>query len=114
RREAERVADVVVAGDEWVTPGAALSGLAALGHRVVVCEGGPTWLGQLAAAGLLDELCLTIAPLMGGDPLPVAITPEGGGLTEYELKHVLVESGTLFLRYESPRVGAVDPVSGQR
>lgn len=103
RREAEQVADVVIAGDEQVEPEAALRALADLGHRVVVCEGGPTWLGQLAAAGFLDELCLTIAPLMGGDPLPVAITPQGGGLTEYDLKHVLAEDGSLFLRYESVR-----------
>lgn len=105
REQAEQVADVVIGGGDRVEPREALRALAALGHRVVVCEGGPTWLGQLAAAGYLDELCLTIAPLMGGDPLPVAITPAGGALTEYELKHVLEEDGSLFLRYEALRAG---------
>lgn len=105
RTEAEQVADVVIAGTDKVEPAEALRALAALGHRVVVCEGGPTWLGQLAAAGYLDELCLTIAPLMGGDPLPVALTPSGGGVSGYDLRHVLEEDGTLFLRYEAKREG---------
>lgn len=34
----------------------------------LLCEGGPTLNGQLFAAGLVDELCVTIAPtLVGGD-----------------------------------------------
>ena len=46
RAEAEEVADVIVAGDERVEPAAAMQALAELGHRVVLCEGGPTWLGS--------------------------------------------------------------------
>ncbi len=35
---------------------------------IVLCEGGPTLNGQLFAAGLVDELCLTISPrVVGGD-----------------------------------------------
>ncbi|MBA2495961.1 MAG: pyrimidine reductase family protein [Acidimicrobiia bacterium] len=100
---ARAAATVVVAGDERVDLADALSQLRAFGHEVVLCEGGPTLLGELAAAGLLDELCLTLSPMMGGDPLPVAITPPGGGLTEFELRHTAVDSGTLFLRYETCR-----------
>jgi riboflavin biosynthesis pyrimidine reductase len=96
---------VVVAGDERVDLADALAQLRALGHEVVLCEGGPTLLGELAAAGLLDELCLTVSPMMGGDPLPVAITPPGGGVTEFELRHTAVDAGTLFLRYETRRHG---------
>ena len=32
----------------------------------MLAEGGPTLNGQLAAAGLLDELCLTLLPLLAG------------------------------------------------
>ena len=32
----------------------------------VLCEGGPTLLRQLAAANLLDEVLLTVAPLIAG------------------------------------------------
>ena len=100
RAEAEAVAEVIVAGDHRVEPAAAMQALAELGHRVVLCEGGPNWLGELVAADRLDELCLSIAPLMGGDPLPVSVTPPGAGLAEFELKGTMAESDTLFLRYE--------------
>jgi riboflavin biosynthesis pyrimidine reductase len=100
RAEAEEVADVIVAGDDRVEPAAAMAALAELGHRVVLCEGGPNWLGELVAADRLDELCLSIAPLMGGDPLPVSLTPPGAGLAQFELKGVMGEDDTLFLRYE--------------
>ncbi|HEX7133771.1 MAG TPA: dihydrofolate reductase family protein [Iamia sp.] len=69
------------------------------GARLALCEGGPTLLGQVAAAGLLDELCLTIAPVLGGDPLPVSVTPAGAGLTPMALRHVAEAHGSLYLRY---------------
>lgn len=99
-RRAREVADVVVAGDRRVEPAAATAALTAAGHRVAVCEGGPTWLGELVAADCLDELCLTVSPLMGGDPLPLSVTPPGGSLRHLTLRHVLRDGDTLFLRYE--------------
>ena len=109
RARAEEVATVVVAGADRVEPVAAMRALAALGHQVVLCEGGPTWLGELVAADRLDELCLSVAPLMGGDSLPVSVTPPGAGLAGFELKGAMVEDHTLFLRYERlPNVGGAD------
>src|SRR4051812_5314555 len=65
---ASKAADVVVAGDGRVDLGAALAQLHADGTSVVLCEGGPTLNGVLAADDLIDELCLTVAPaLVGGD-----------------------------------------------
>ncbi|KAA1428056.1 pyrimidine reductase family protein [Nocardioides antri] len=103
KAEAEKFATVVVAGDERVEPAEAMRALAELGRRVVLCEGGPTWLGELVAADRLDELCLSISPLMGGDPLPVSVTPPGSGLAEFDLKGAMAEDNTLFLRYERRR-----------
>jgi len=97
---ARGLAQVVVAGEAEVDLAGALEQLRALGHEVVLCEGGPTLLGQLASAGLLDELCLSLTPMMGGDPLPVAITPTGGDTSAFRLCHVAADHGTLFLRYE--------------
>ena len=105
RAEAEKVADVIVAGDDQVQPAAALQALAELGHGVVLCEGGPTWLGELVAADRLDELCLSISPLMGGDPLPVSVTPPGAELATFELKGAMTEDDTVFLRYERAEGG---------
>jgi len=100
RAEAEQHAEVIVAGDDRVEPAAAMRALADLGRRVVLCEGGPTWLGELVAADRLDELCLSVAPLMGGDPLPVSVTPAGAGLAQFGLEGTMAEGDTLFLRYE--------------
>lgn len=99
-RQAREVADVLIAGDERVDPVLAMTELAAAGHRVVLCEGGPTWLGAIVEADRLDELCLTISPLMGGDPLPLAVTPRGTPLRHLALRHILRDGDTVFLRYE--------------
>ena len=100
RAEVEEFATVIVAGEDRVDPSAAMRALADRGHGVVLCEGGPTWLGELVAADRLDELLLTVSPLMGGDPLPVSVTPPGAGIARFELKRIMAEDGTLFLRYE--------------
>jgi riboflavin biosynthesis pyrimidine reductase len=93
-------ADVIIAGDDMVDLGHALAELRCRGMTTVLTEGGPTLLGELMAGDLLDELCLTLAPLAGGDPLPVAIRPDGAGdLRAFELASVLEEDGHLFLRY---------------
>lgn len=97
---AREVADVVVAGAESVAPALAVAALRERGHAVVLCEGGPSWLGELAAAGCLDELCLTVAPVLGGDLLPVSVAPPGSALRGFALRHVIAADDTLFLRYE--------------
>jgi riboflavin-specific deaminase-like protein len=47
-----------------------------LGVRTVMCEGGPHLNGQLFAAGLVDELFLSLAPKLAGGPEP-AVPPTG-------------------------------------
>lgn len=98
---AEQVATVLLAGEDRVEPAAALQALAGLGFGVVLCEGGPRWLGELVAADRLDELCLSISPLMGGDPLPVSVAPSGADVARFELRGTMVEDHTIFLRYEA-------------
>jgi riboflavin biosynthesis pyrimidine reductase len=106
-KHAADVAEVLVAGDSSVDFRVAIPLLAALvRHRapdtpaIVLCEGGPVVLGELVTAGLLDELCLTLSPVLGGDPLPVAVfRVQLGELAAYELAHVLGHGSTLFLRY---------------
>jgi riboflavin biosynthesis pyrimidine reductase len=68
RDRLSEAADVVVAGDDDVDISAALDALADRGLRRVLGEGGPSLLADVAEAGRLDELCVTIAPrLVGGD-----------------------------------------------
>ncbi|HUF33680.1 MAG TPA: pyrimidine reductase family protein [Acidimicrobiales bacterium] len=96
------VADVVVAGDERVDVAAALAALGERGHRLVLCEGGPTLLGQVASAGVLDELCLTISPILTAGDGPRLL--DGPALTPpaaLRLATLLEDDGTLFARYLS-------------
>lgn len=101
RRHAEVPEVDPPAGGGGVAVPGLLAALADRGHRVVLCEGGPALLGELVAAGRLDELCLTVAPLVGGDPLPVVRTPPGAPLRGFALRHVALDDGALFLRYEA-------------
>ena len=66
RAETAKVADVIVAGDEAVDLPAARAALEDRGLPRVLCEGGPRLFGDLAAAGLVDELCLSLSPVLAG------------------------------------------------
>jgi riboflavin biosynthesis pyrimidine reductase len=101
---AAEVADVIIAGETRVDLAAALTALHQRGYANVLTEGGPILIGEFIAAGLLDELCLTVAPkLVSGDTVRIV---NGMGLdtpAEVELCHVMVADGYLFLRYRMPR-----------
>src|SRR5690606_15179555 len=67
RRSAlEPVADVLVAGEARVNLAAGLALLRARGLAHILCEGGPHLLGALTAADLVDEMCLTLSPVLAG------------------------------------------------
>ena len=102
RSRAGEVADVLIAGENDVDIGRAVQSLHGRGFAHVLAEGGPQLNGDLVAAGLLDELCLTVSPVViGGDvrrilsgaapPSPVALA----------LRHILEADGYLFVRYGS-------------
>ena len=89
---------VLVCGDDEVDLPTAVEALAARGLEQVVCEGGPALFAAALAAGVVDELCLSIAPLLvGGGPglLPNPLPePVGARLTQ-----VLTEDDLLFTRW---------------
>ena len=94
------VADVVVAGAEKVDLDEALTTLRRSGANVVLCEGGPSLDGQLLAAGLLDEVCLTLAPvLVGGSASRIMQGPALDRLEGLTLDRVLEHDAMLLLRY---------------
>ena len=96
------VADVVVAGATDVDIAAALDALADRGLKHVICEGGPHLLGWLVAAGRLDELCLTLSPLIvGGSAGRIVAGLTGQVATPMRLLHVLEDAGHLVLRYST-------------
>lgn len=107
RRRTAEVADVVVAGDHDVDLRAALDALHERGLHRVHAEGGPTLLADLAAADLLDELLLTVSPVLAGGsyadgtdvPRILAGAPLAGAPRAMRLEHLLEDDGSLFLRW---------------
>ncbi|MFJ7750773.1 pyrimidine reductase family protein [Arthrobacter sp. NPDC097144] len=104
RAALERVGDVVVAGERTVEPEAAAAVLAQHGFQRVLSEGGPRLFGSFQTAGLVDDLCLTVSPLMAaGSALRItAGAPEAVPPRRLELAHVLRGGDTLLLRYRRP------------
>ncbi|MBD3783523.1 MAG: dihydrofolate reductase family protein [Micrococcales bacterium] len=90
---------VLVCGDDRVDLAAALDRLAERGLRHVLLEGGPSLLGTALAAGAVDELAVTVAPVVVGGDFPRIVTgpalaaPDGVALRP----HLLVEEGGTLL-----------------
>lgn len=81
--------------------GAALLGiLADRGLYRVLSEGGPQVLGLLIESGQLDELCLTVAPILLGGLAPRIATGPGEVHTRMRPAHLLCDDGGyLYTRY---------------
>jgi riboflavin biosynthesis pyrimidine reductase len=84
---------------------AAIDALRERGHGVIVSEAGPTLFGQLVAAELVDELFLTVSPLLAGHALASRLNlVEGVELLPERriagrLRSVRANESHLFLRY---------------
>ncbi|PRW65089.1 pyrimidine reductase family protein [Actinopolyspora mortivallis] len=94
-------ADVIVAGTEEVDPPRVLRALAERGLYRIGCEGGPALFGSLVAADVVDELCLTVSPLLtAGRASRIAVgdgveAPRGMRL----LSALRADDSVLLLRY---------------
>jgi riboflavin biosynthesis pyrimidine reductase len=91
RPDLAEIADVVVCGDDRVDLKDMLDALSERGLMRVLCEGGPALLESLLVDHLVDELCLTLSPVIAGSghrsltgdhPLVQAIKFELAGLIE--------------------------------
>jgi riboflavin biosynthesis pyrimidine reductase len=131
--DAAGVADVLTTGTGAVDLRSALEALGDRGLTHVLCEGGPTLNTGLAAAQLVDELCLTLSPKLAGCVgdglaggwlasssnmwLPLSAATEertfGGQpltqLLDLDLAHVLEEDSFLFLRMRARYSGGPAP-----
>lgn len=102
RREALTAAGADVAVLSDLTPASLLHELGRRGLHDVLCEGGPTLLGTLVAADAVDELRLTLVPVLVGGPAgriasgpSAAVPPRGMRLAG----HTATADGTLLLHY---------------
>lgn len=101
----QRTCDVIVAGDDVVDFAAARRQLEARGLRRILAEGGPTMFGEWGAAGVANELCLSITPKLAGPGSRRIVTggPWAEAPVSVELAGLLEEGGALFCRYRFPR-----------
>jgi riboflavin biosynthesis pyrimidine reductase len=109
-----RFPDVVVAGEEEVDLADAVRQLAARGLRRLLCEGGPQLLTALLRAGLVDELCLTLSPLLVG-AAPGLVAGPLAAPVPLRLEHLVdAGDGVLLARYSLPDRGRPGDVSAPR
>ncbi|MGO4384534.1 pyrimidine reductase family protein [Specibacter sp. RAF43] len=100
------VAEVIDAGTDALDVTVLIDELARRGLTRIHSEGGPTLLGTFQAADRVDELCLTVSPLLAGgtakriaDVLPGARPAGGLAPRPMTLAHILKADSMLFLRY---------------
>ncbi|BBY42997.1 hypothetical protein MCEL_12920 [Mycolicibacterium celeriflavum] len=103
QRRLGTVAEVIDASGSRPDAVDGLTALRALAERKlfrVLTEGGPLFLSELIEDDLLDELCLTVAPLLVGGRAPRIATGSGEVLTRMRPAHVLTDDdGYLYTRY---------------
>lgn len=93
------LAEVDAGPDGGVGAPALLAELDRRGAEVAVCEGGPTLNGHLVAADLVDEVCLTLDPMVvGGDAPRIAHTAGKARARAWTTGHLLEQDGVLFWR----------------
>ncbi len=97
-REALGEENVLVLGDDEIDLTLLKAELAERGWVEQLCEGGPSLFADMLAAGVVDELCLTIVPaLTGGDAVRIAT----GADVDVALRPALLleQDGTLLGRW---------------
>jgi riboflavin biosynthesis pyrimidine reductase len=101
---AEAGADVLVAGEYSVDLPAAITALGERGLYRINCEGGPHLFASLVANDLVDELCLTVAPLLTGAGADrIVAGRQAPDPRELRLDSVLEEDGFCMFRYRRQR-----------
>jgi riboflavin biosynthesis pyrimidine reductase len=96
---------VTLPGEAEVDVRSAVELLRARGHRRILSEAGPHVFGSLVEAGLVDELFLTMSPLLAGRPHSgsfglvegVALLPDHG--QPARLRSARAQGSHLFLHY---------------
>lgn len=97
--ELAEVADVIDCGATAVRPQRVKEVLANRGLAQILSEGGPTWFGTMVAEDVVDELCLTLSPLLEAGPATRIARSAGQHTRQMTLASVLRASDMLLLRY---------------
>jgi riboflavin biosynthesis pyrimidine reductase len=103
RRDLSRVADVMVCGAGPLDPHAMRTYLIQRGLRQVLCEGGPHLLGTLVEADCIDELCLTLSPVIENGSAGRITAGAAQTTRRMQLRHTITVGDMLMLRYARDR-----------
>jgi riboflavin biosynthesis pyrimidine reductase len=93
------VADVIACGATSLDPAAMVAALVERGLGRIHCEGGPSLFGTLLAADVVDELCLTVSPLLAGGDAGRIVQGDLPSPRAMSLAGILRSDDTLLLRY---------------
>lgn len=99
RRALAAVADVVSCGSDRFEPRSMLTQLASRGMIHVLCEGGPHLFSTLLDADCVDELCLTLSPVIENGPSLRITAGHPQAPFQMRLAHVIAVGDLLMLRY---------------
>lgn len=97
------VAEVIDCGASSVGPARLMLALAERGMPQVLCEGGPHLFGELLAADLVDELCLSLSPVLVGGSAGRIAQGAAEAARRMRLVHALPAGDMLLLRYARAR-----------
>lgn len=93
------VAEVITMGEHAVDLAAMVRELHERGATQLLSEGGPHLLGALTGADLVDELCLTVSPVLAGAGAGRITAGPPSAPRQLSLRHILSADGALMLRY---------------
>jgi riboflavin biosynthesis pyrimidine reductase len=100
REKLSAVADVIAVGQDETDLTAGLAELHRRGLTQILCEGGPRLFGSLLRAGLVDEVCLTVSPMLAGPGAGRIVAGDpASGPTGLRLVHAIAAGSELLLRY---------------
>ncbi|KQX75598.1 dihydrofolate reductase family protein [Aeromicrobium sp. Root472D3] len=95
--------DVVARGSGAIDWTAVLDEFTTRGWLHVLCEGGPSLHGELVGLDLVDEVCLTVAPVMAAGPAPRIAHADDAADRPMTLGHALAVDDVLLTRWVRDR-----------
>ncbi len=103
RPDLASVAEVVPCGRTTVDMESALGQLRDRGYGHILCEGGPGLTRTLLVSDLVDELCLTVSPMLAGAGRRLVGTEALVAQRRFRLSGLLEADDMLLARYEARR-----------
>jgi riboflavin biosynthesis pyrimidine reductase len=102
-RRLRETVDVIAVGEQHVDWSAVLDEFTRRGWLRVMCEGGPSLHGELIGLDLVDEVCLTIAPVLAAGEAPRIAHDQRAADRPMRLGHAVDVDGVLLTRWVRDR-----------